>query len=463
MTVQSRASFTRMLLVCVVVVLGAYRAGARWRAEFAISRREANNILAPAILVSAPQGDLMPEAVIVSAVRTPVGRAYKGSLRATRPDDLAALAIKEALARAPGLDPKEIDDVILGCAMPEGEQGMNVARIAALRAGLPVETSAMTINRFCSSGLQAIALAAERIRGGSAEIIVAGGTESMSLVPMGGNKISPNPWLVDHYPDAYINMGLGTENIARKFGITREQADEFSANSHKKALAAIAAGNFKDETIPVEVKITSLPNGNGNGASSKSKSSPKPTTQTFVFDTDELPRAATSLEVLAKLKPAFHAKGTVTAGNSSPMSDGAAATVVMSDARAKALGLKPLARFVAYSTAGCPPEEFGMGPVFAIPKALKLAGLSLSDIAVIELNEAFGAQSLAVIQQAGLDAARVNPNGGAIALGHPLGCTGAKLTATLIRDLQRKNARFGMVTMCIGGGMGAAGIFERLS
>jgi len=405
----------------------------------------------------------MPEAVIVSAVRTPVGRAYKGSLRATRPDDLAALAIKEALARVPGVDAKEIEDVILGCAMPEGEQGMNVARIAALRAGLPVETSAMTINRFCSSGLQAIALAAERIRSGSAEIIVAGGTESMSLVPMGGNKISPNPWLVDHYPDAYINMGLGTENIARKFGITREQADEFSANSHRKALAAIAAGSFKDETIPVEVKITSLPNGNGNGASAKSKSSPKPTTQTFHFDIDELPRADTSLEVLAKLKPAFHAKGTVTAGNSSPMSDGAAAAVVMSEARANALGLKPLARFVAYATAGCPPEEFGIGPVFAIPKALKLAGLSLNDIAVIELNEAFGAQSLAVIQQAGLDAARVNPNGGAIALGHPLGCTGAKLTATLIRDLQRKSARYGMVTMCIGGGMGAAGIFERLS
>jgi acetyl-CoA acyltransferase len=402
----------------------------------------------------------MPEAVIVSAVRTPVGRAYKGSLRATRPDDLAALAIKEALARVPGLDAKDIDDVILGCAMPEGEQGMNVARIAALRAGLPVETSAMTINRFCSSGLQAIALAAERIRSGSAEVIVAGGTESMSMVPMGGNKISPNPWLVDHYPDAYINMGLGTENIARKFGIIREQADQFSAESHKKALAAIAAGNFNDETIPVEVKITSVPN--GNGASSKQKSAPKPSTQTFVFAKDELPRADTSLDILAKLKPAFHAKGTVTAGNSSPMSDGAAATVVMSDARAKSLGLKPLARFVAYATAGVLPEEFGIGPVQAIPKALKLAGLSLNDMAVIELNEAFAAQSLAVIQQAGLDASRVNPNGGAIALGHPLGCTGAKLTATLIRELQRRNAKYGMVTMCIGGGMGAAGIFERL-
>ena len=402
----------------------------------------------------------MGEALIVSSLRTPVGKANKGSLRATRPDDLAALVIKEAIARVPGLDPKEIDDVILGCAMPEGEQGMNVARIAALRAGLPVETSAMTINRFCSSGLQAIALAAERIRSGSAEVIVAGGTESMSMVPMGGNKISPNPWLVDHYPDAYINMGLGTENIARKFGITREAADHFSAESHKKALAAIAAGHFKDETVPVEVRLTSVANGNGTGA--KPKGPVKPATQTFAFATDEGPRADTSMEALAKLKPAFHAKGTVTAGNSSQMSDGAAAAVVMSEARAKALGAKPLARFVAYATAGCPPEEFGIGPVFAIPKALKLAGLSLNDIAAIELNEAFAAQSLAVIQQAGLDPAKVNPNGGAIALGHPLGCTGAKLTATIIRDLQRKNGRYGMVTMCIGGGMGAAGILERL-
>jgi len=403
----------------------------------------------------------MPEAVIVSAVRTPVGRAYKGSLRTTRPDDLAALAIKEALARVPGLEPKDVDDVILGCAMPEGEQGMNVARIASLRAGLPVETSAMTINRFCSSGLQAIALAAERIRSGGAEVIVAGGTESMSMVPMGGNKISPNPWLVDHYPDAYINMGLGTENIARKFGVTREQADEFSMNSHKKALAALAAGHFQDETIPVEVRITTL--ANGNGVAPKPKAPAKPTTETFTFGADELPRADTNLDALAKLKPAFHIKGTVTAGNSSPMSDGAAATVVMSDARAKALGLKPMARFVSYATAGCPPEEFGIGPVYAIPKVLKLSGLSLNDLAVIELNEAFAAQSLCVIQQAQLDPARVNPNGGAIALGHPLGCTGAKLTATLIRDLRRKNARYGMVTMCIGGGMGAAGIFERLS
>jgi acetyl-CoA acyltransferase len=400
----------------------------------------------------------MPEAVIVSSVRTPVGRAFKGSLRTSRPDDYAALVIKEALARVPGLDPKDIDDVILGCAMPEGEQGMNVARIAALRAGLPVEASAMTVNRFCASGLQAIAQAAERIRSGAAQVIVAGGTESMSLVPMGGNKISPNPWLVDHYPDAYINMGLGTENIARKFGITREQADQFSVDSHKKAVAALAADKFKDETVAVEVKITSLLNGNG----ARPKTAAKPTTQTFLFERDELPRPETSLEVLAGLKPAFHVKGTVTAGNSSPMSDGAAAVVLMSDAKAAQLGLKPQARFVSYATAGCPPEEFGIGPVYAIPKVLKLAGLSLNDLAAIELNEAFAAQSLAVIQQANLDAARVNPNGGAIALGHPLGCTGAKLTASLIRELQRQNARYGMVTMCIGGGMGAAGIFERL-
>ena len=400
----------------------------------------------------------MAEAVIVSSVRTPVGRGYKGSLRTTRPDDLAALVIKEALARVPGLNPKEIDDVILGCAMPEGEQGMNVARIAALRAGLPVETSAMTVNRFCASGLQAIAQAAERIRGGSAEVIVAGGTESMSMVPMGGNKICPNPWLVDHYPDAYINMGLGTETIARKFGISREQADLFAVESHQKAVAALNAEKFRDETVPVEVKITSLPESH----SAKGKSSPKPATQSFVFEKDELPRPDTSMEVLAGLKPAFHAKGTVTAGNSSPMSDGAAAVVLMSGGKAAELGLKPQARFISYATAGCPPEEFGIGPVYAIPKALELAKLTLNDIAVVELNEAFGAQSLAVIQQANLDAARVNPNGGAIALGHPLGCTGAKLTSSIIRELQRRNARYGMVTMCIGGGMGAAGIFERL-
>jgi acetyl-CoA acyltransferase len=392
----------------------------------------------------------MREAVIVSSVRTAVGKAYKGALRTTRPDDLAAVAIKEAVARAKGLDPKEIEDVILGCAMPEAEQGMNVARIAALRAGLPVESSAMTINRFCSSGLQAIAMASERIMVGHAEVIVAGGTESMSLVPMGGHKISPNPWLMDHYPDSYLGMGLTAENLARKYGITREQADEFSYQSHQKALAAIAAGKFKDEVVPVEVSITALNNG-------------RPKTTTTTFDTDEGPRSDTSLEALAKLKPAFHVKGTTTAGNSSQMSDGAAAAVVMSAERARAIGVKPLARFLAFATAGCPPEEMGVGPVYAIPKALKIAGLKLDQIDVIELNEAFAVQALSVIKLAGLDTSRVNVNGGAVALGHPLGCTGAKLTATILRELGRRNARYGMVTMCVGGGMGAAGIFERLA
>ena len=393
----------------------------------------------------------MREAVIVSSVRTAVGKAYKGTLRTTRPDDLAATVIREAVARVKGLDPKEIEDVILGCAMPEAEQGMNVARIASLRAGLPVEASAMTINRFCSSGLQAIALAAERVRSGAAEVVVAGGTESMSLVPMGGNKVSPNPWLMDNYPDAYLGMGLTAENLAKKYGITREQADDFSYQSHQKALAAIASGNFKDEIVPVEVSITALDNSNGN----------RPKTTKVTFTTDEGPRADTSLEALAKLKPAFHAHGSVTAGNSSQMSDGAAAAVVMSAERARALGAKPLARFVSFATAGCPPEEMGVGPVFAIPKALKLASLKLDQIDIIELNEAFATQSLTVIKLAGLDPKRVNPNGGAVALGHPLGCTGAKLTATILRELARRKARFGMVTMCIGGGMGAAGIFER--
>ena len=408
----------------------------------------------------------MKDAVIVSSVRTAVGKAGKGTLRSTRPDDLAAIAIRAAIERVPGLDAKEIDDVILGCAMPEAEQGMNVARIAALRAGLPVETSAMTINRFCSSGLQAIAQAAERIMLGCAEVIVAGGAESMSLVPMGGNKVAPNPWLMDHYPDAYLGMGLTAENLARKYSITRQEADEFSYASHRKALAAIAAGKFKDEIVPVEVHTTVVSNGDaGPGCTyspGKSGDGGRAKTSTSIFDVDEGPRADTSVEALAKLKPAFHARGTVTAGNSSQMSDGAAATVVMSADRARALGLKPLAKFVAFATAGAPPEEMGIGPVHAIPKALKLAGLTLDQIDVIELNEAFAAQSLAVIRQAGLDPARVNPNGGAIALGHPLGCTGAKLTATILRELQRRNARYGLVTMCIGGGMGAAGIFERV-
>ena len=392
----------------------------------------------------------MREAVIVSSVRTPVGRAFKGTLRATRPDDLAAVAIKGVLERVPQLDSKEIEDVILGCAMPEAEQGMNVARTASLRAGVPIEASAITINRFCSSGLQAIAMAAERIMSGGAEVIVAGGTESMSMVPMGGNKISPNPWLVEHYPDSYLSMGLTAERLATRFGITRAAADEFSLRSHQKALAAIQAGRFDEETVPVSVSFTT-PNGS------------KPKRQELLFKTDEGPRADTSLAALASLKPAFHVKGTVTAGNASQMSDGAAAAIVMSAERAQALGIKPLARYVSFATAGYKPEEMGLGPVFAIPKALKLAGLKLSDIDVIELNEAFAAQALAVIQEGHLDHERVNVNGGAVALGHPLGCTGAKLTATIIRELKRRNGRYGLVTMCVGGGMGAAGIFENLN
>ncbi|MCU1341968.1 MAG: 3-ketoacyl-CoA thiolase [Candidatus Acidoferrum typicum] len=398
----------------------------------------------------------MREAVIVSSVRTPVGKAFNGSLRAPRPDDLAAVAIQEAIRRVPGLDPKEIEDVILGCAMPEAEAGMNVARNAALRAGLPVEISAITINRFCSSGLQSIAMAAERIVAGYGNVILAGGTESMTMIPMGGNKVSPNPWLMDHNPDAYLSMGLTAENVAAKYGITREQADEFSLGSHKKALAAIAAGKFKDEIVPVEVKITAVANAaNGHAA--------KPKTTSTVFEMDEGPRADTSLEALAKLRPAFHARGTTTAGNSSQMSDGAAASIVMSSERAKALGVKPMARFLGFATAGVPPEIMGIGPAYAIPKVLKLTGLALDQIDVIELNEAFAVQSLAVIKMLGIDPARVNPNGGAIALGHPLGCTGAKLTSSILRELERRNARYGMVTMCIGGGMGAAGIFERVA
>jgi acetyl-CoA acyltransferase len=410
----------------------------------------------------------MREAVIVSSVRTPIGRAFKGTLRATRPDELAAVAIKGAVERVSQLDPKEIEDVILGCAMPEAEQGMNVARIASLRAGLPVEVSAITINRFCSSGLQAIANAAERIMAGAAEVMVAGGTESMSMIPMGGNKISPNPWLVEHYPDAYLSMGLTAERLAKRFSITREAADEFSLHSHQKAMAAIQAGKFEDEIVPVPVSFT-IPNGNGHGKAPDSRGRLSPRDQgqlkraETIFRVDEGPRADTSLEALASLKPAFHVKGTVTAGNSSQMSDGAAAAVVISAERARALGIKPLARFVAFATAGYKPEEMGLGPVFAIPKALKLGGLKLSQIDVIELNEAFAAQSLAVIQEAGLDPERVNPNGGAVALGHPLGCTGAKLTATIIREMKRRNAKYGLVTMCVGGGMGAAGIFENLT
>ncbi len=393
----------------------------------------------------------MRDAVIVSAVRTACGKAPKGALRATRPDDLGAFAITGALQRVPALDRKEIEDVIIGCAMPEAEQGMNVARTASLRAGIPIEAAAMTINRFCASGLQAIALAAERIRGGGAEVIVAGGAESMSFVPMGGNKISLNPWLVEHYPDSYLSMGLTAERLASRHHITREMSDQFAFESHQKALAAQAAGSFTDEIVPVPVTF----------AAPDAKSKLRRTE--IEFKVDEGPRADTSLDALSKLRPVFHARGAVTAGTSSQMSDGAAAAVVMSGERARALGIPPIARFVAYAYAGCLPEEMGIGPVYAIPKALKLAGLALDQIDLIELNEAFAAQSLSVIKLLGLDPAKVNVNGGAIALGHPLGCTGAKLTATLLQEMQRRKAKYGMVTMCVGGGMGAAGIFQNLN
>ncbi|MBI5086563.1 MAG: thiolase family protein [Acidobacteria bacterium] len=372
----------------------------------------------------------MPTPVIIDCLRTPVGRSGKGALRFTRPDDLAAAVIRALSEKYPV---PEVDDVILGCAMPEGEQGMNVARIAALAAGLPVTTPAVTINRFCSSGLQAIAMAAEKIAAGSAEIVIAGGTESMSLVPMGGNKFAPNPRLAQEWPEVYISMGLTAENLQRQYNISREDQDAFAYRSHMNALAAQAAGKFDEEIVPV------------NG-----------------LMRDEGPRADTTLEALAKLKPAFHARGTVTAGNASQTSDGAAAALVMSESKARELGLKPMARFVSFAVAGCAPEVMGIGPVFAIPKALKLAGLKLEDIGVIELNEAFAVQALAVIREAGLNLDIVNVNGGACALGHPLGCTGAKLTATILREMKRRNARYGMVTMCIGGGQGAAGILENL-
>ncbi|MBZ5670594.1 MAG: acetyl-CoA C-acyltransferase [Acidobacteriia bacterium] len=392
----------------------------------------------------------MKEAVIVSIARTAVGKAPRGVLRSTRPDDMAAAVIREVLRRAPALDPSEVEDVILGCAMPEAEQGNNVARVASLRAGLPVTCPAMTINRFCSSGLQAIALASERILAGFAEAVVAGGTETMSMIPLGGYHFSPNPYLIEHYPDSYLSMGLTAENLAVKHHITREEQDRFSLRSHERAIAAIDQGKFREEIVPLEIIEVGL-----NGRK-------QPQTRKVLFDTDEGPRRDTSMEALAKLKPAFHAHGTVTAGNASQISDGAAAALVMSIDKAKALGLKPLARFLTFATAGCPPEEMGLGPVYAIPRALKLAGLELANLDLIELNEAFAAQALAVIKLAKLDLEKTNVNGGAIALGHPLGCTGTKLTATLLGELKRRNARYGMVTMCVGGGMGAAGIFENI-
>jgi acetyl-CoA acyltransferase len=377
----------------------------------------------------------MREAVIVSAARTATGKAPLGSLRNTRPDDMAAVVIDAALRRAPGVDRAEIEDVILGCAMPEAEQGLNVARIASLRAGLPVSASAVTINRFCSSGLQSIAFAAERVMAGFAAAIVAGGTESMSLVPMGGHKPSPNPSLVDSYPDVYLTTGLVAENHARDHGITREEQDAFALRSHQRAVAAIDGGRFADEVV----SDAAVP-----------------------LAVDEGPRRDTSLDALGRLKPAFHVKGTVTAGNSSQMSDGASAVLVMDGARARELGVVPMARVVAYATAGVEPERFGIGPVPAIRKALKLAGLKLEDIDLVELNEAFAAQVLACLRELPIDPDRLNVNGGAIALGHPLGCTGAKLTTTLLYEMRRRHARYGLVSMCVGGGMGAAGIFERI-
>jgi len=391
----------------------------------------------------------MRDAVIVDAVRTAVGKAPRGTLRTTRPDDMAAAVMRALLERTPQVEADQIDDVILGCAMPEAEQGANVARIAAFRAGLPDTVSAMTINRFCSSGLQAIALAADRIRGWGADVILAGGTESMSLIPRGGHKPSPNPKLVDEHPGAYLTMGLTAENVVERWGISREDQDGFALRSHQNALAAQAAGKFDREIVPLEVETAYLDNG-------------KPKRDQATFRKDEGPRADTTREALAKLKAVFHARGTVTAGNSSQMSDGAAAALVMSGERAQALGLKPLARMVSFATAGVPPEIMGIGPIVAIPKALALAGLRLDQIDVIELNEAFAGQALAVIRQAGLPLDKVNVNGGAVALGHPLGATGAKLTATLLQEMIRRDARYGMVTMCVGGGQGAAGIFERM-
>ena len=387
----------------------------------------------------------MKDAVIVSAVRTAVGKAPAGSLRTTRPDEMAATVIAEAVKRAPGLALSEIDDVILGCAMPEAEQGLNVARIASLRAGIPVTTSAATINRFCSSGLQSIAYAAERVMAGFADAIVAGGTESMSLIPMGGHKVAPNPTLVDTYPDVYLTTGLVAENHSREASVSREEQDAFALASHQKAIAAIEAGRFAEEIVPLQVIVP----GTGKGPA------------TVTFETDEGPRRDTSLEALAKLRPAFHVNGTVTAGNSSQTSDGAAAVVVMSADRARDLGLQPLARFVGYATAGVEPERFGIGPVPAVRKALARAGLTLDQIDLVELNEAFAAQVIACLRELPIDPAKLNVNGGAIALGHPLGCTGAKLTATLLHEMRRRGSRYGMVTMCVGGGMGAAGIFER--
>jgi acetyl-CoA acyltransferase len=394
----------------------------------------------------------MSEAVLVSAVRTPVGRAPKGALSNTRPDDLAAIALNAALERVPGLDKQEVEDVILGCAQQEGEQGWNMARMAALRAQLPIEVPGMTVNRLCASGLEAIAQAEMRIRSGTQRVVVAGGAETMSMLPMGGSRPRPNPWLAENYPASLLTMGLTAERVAKHYGVSREDQDAFALCSHQRAVAAQAAGRFDQELIPVKV-CNAVP---GTKAG-------KPVVTEAAFATDEGPRSDTSSDALAALKPVFHARGTVTAGNSSQTSDGAAAAVLMNAGRAKELGIEPIARLVAYAVAGCLPEEMGVGPIYAVPKALKKAGLKLDEIGLIEFNEAFAAQALAVMHELGFDPEKTNVNGGAIALGHPLGCTGAKLTATLLSEMKRRKVRYGMVTMCVGGGQGAAGIFERLN
>jgi acetyl-CoA acyltransferase len=391
----------------------------------------------------------MTKAYIISSVRTAVGKAYRGSLKDTRPDDLGAAAIRGALSRVPGLDPERVDDVIFGCAMPEGEQGMNVARVCALMAGLPDSVPAMTINRFCSSGLQSIAMAAERILAGFADVIVAGGTESMTMVPMGGNKPSFNPGIIEHRPEVFLPMGLTAEEVARRYQVTREDQDQFAYHSHRKALEAIREGKFREEIVPVSTVVF------------REDDDGKPVPEEIVFDTDEGPRADTTVEALARLKPAFDSRGTVTAGNASQMSDGAAASIVVSEKALKELGVEPLARFLGFAVAGVAPEVMGIGPIQAIPKLMKRMRVKATRLDLIELNEAFAAQALPVLRELSLDPDKVNVNGGAIALGHPLGCTGAKLTATLLHEMRRRNAALGLVSMCIGGGMGAAGLFER--
>ena len=392
----------------------------------------------------------MTSAVIVSAARTAIGKAPRGTLRTTRPEEMAAAAVRAVMERAPAVDAADIDDVILGCAMPEAEQGMNVARIASLRAGLPVEVPAQTVNRFCSSGLQTVALAAQQIMSGMGEVVIAGGVETMSQVPMSSNKFMANPTLAKEHPGVYIGMGQTAENLARQYEVTREEQDAFALRSHQRAAAAQDAGKFDDEIVPLEVEIML-----GEGGSVQ--------TYRTTFDRDEGIRRDSSVEALAKLRPVFHAQGTVTAGNSSQTSDGAAAVLVMSEEKAERLGLEPMARFRSFAVGGVAPELMGIGPVAAVPKALKLAGVSIDEIDLVELNEAFAVQALAVIRELGLDEDRVNVNGGAIALGHPLGCTGAKLTVQMLHELARQDKQFGLVTMCIGGGMGAAGVLERLN